>query len=276
LDTECGLDVLAIAGAWQKSHENGSIDIGSEENKPMKLPRNSAGLLVKTMLVFGFTSVMGVTPLFAQATLADLVANNGTLSIGDKTFSNFGWQASLADASELSADAAGLIVTPEINDGIYYLDFGGGILVNNLMGVSTLLGDLKLTYTVTASPGWIINMIDQNYTVNALQNSGQIIIGETVKDIHGIVVGNSTLTLNPLDLSDPLAETGDNLNINPGERQLFVTKDITIAAFPGQLVGMSDIEQSFHQIPEPGVMVLGSLGGALLLYLGSRRQARCD
>jgi hypothetical protein len=112
--------------------------------------------------------------------------------------------------------------------------------------------------------------------VNALQNSGQIIIGETVKDIHGIVVGNSTLTLNLLDLSDPLAETGDNLNINPGEQQLFVTKDITIAAFPGQLVGMSDIEQSFHQIPEPGVMVLGSLGGALLLYLGSRRQARCD
>lgn len=267
---------LAAACASQRNHENDFIDIRSQESKPMKLLRNHARQLVQTMLVFGFTSVMGVTPLFAQATLAYLVANNGTLTIGDKTFSNFGWQASLADASELNTDAAGLIVTPQMLDGIYYLDFSGGIVVDNLLGTSTLLGDLKLTYTVTASPGWIINMIDQNYTVNALQNSGQIIIGETVKDAQAIIVGNSTLTLNPLDLSDPLAETGDNLNINPGEQKLFVMKDITIAAYANQLVGMSDIQQSFHQVPEPSAMLLGSLGGGWLLFLRSRRQARRD
>jgi hypothetical protein len=245
----------------------------------MKILRNSARQLVKTMLVFGFTSAMGVTPLFAQGistygTLADLVANNGTLTIGDKTFSNFGWQASLADASELNVDAAGLTVSAFIGSGgVYYLDFAGGLVVNNLHGSSDLLGDLKLSYTVTANSG-SINMIDQLYTPNATPASGQIIIGETAKNNQGIIVGNSTLTLNPTDLSDPQAEAGDNLNFT-GEPQLFVVKDILIAAAAGNLVGLSDVQQSFHQVPEPSAMLIGSLGG-VLLFLRLRRQTRRD
>jgi hypothetical protein len=215
----------------------------------MKLFGNPIKNLVKTILVFGFTSAMGVTPLFAQvtnsATLAGLT-NGETLTIGDKTFSNFSWQASLTDASELNVDAAGLTVSAFIgSDGVYYLDFAGGITVNNLQGNSDLLGNLKLTYTVTANPG-SINMIDQQYTPNGTPGSGQIIIGETAKNNQGITVGNSTLTLNPTDLSDPQAEAGDNLNFT-GESQLFVVKSILIAADAGNSVGLSDVRQSFHQ-----------------------------
>ena len=229
---------------------------------------------------FGIAACMGIlaasaTSVFAQvSTLAGLVANNGTLTIGDKTFSNFGWVASLGDAIELNAQAAGLTVSAFIGlDGVYYLDFAGGLVVNNLGGNSSLLGDLKLTYTVTANPG-SINMIDQLYTPNATPASGQIIIGETVKNNQGIIVGNSTLTLNPTDLSDPQPEGGDNLNFT-GEPQLFVVKDILIAANAGNAVGLSDVRQSFHQVPEPSAMLLGSLGGGLLLLLNLRgRQAR--
>jgi len=116
-------------------------------------------------------------------------------------------------------------------------------------------------------------MIDQNYTPTALPVAGnQIVIAETVANVLNVVVANSTLTLNPQDLSDPNPEAGDNLNINPPQQQLSVIKDIVITAAPGQLVGLSDVEQSFHQVPEPGTMLLGSLGGGLLLFLRSRRK----
>jgi len=200
--------------------------------------------------------------------LFDLAHNNGSLTIGDKTFSGFGWTASFPDASELYAQAAGLTVTASIVNGIYYLDFTGGIAVNNLAGNATLLGDLNLKYTVTVNdPSQRIWMIDQNYTPNGLPVAGnQIIIGETVKNNQGVIKGQSTLTLNPADFSDPPAEFGDNLYITPGEQQLFVVKDILIAAAAGQLVGLSDVEQSFHQVPEPTTVIAGAL---LLLPLGA-------
>jgi hypothetical protein len=186
-----------------------------------------------------------------------------TLTIDDKTFSNFGYLATGADASELNTDAAGLQVTASSVGGVDYLDFGGLIAVNNLVGTSTLLGDLKLTYTVTANPG-SISMIDQNYTPNALPSGGQIIIDETVAVPGGATVASSTLTLNPLVLSQT---AGPNLIVNPSEQQLLVTKDIFIGALAGQLVGLSDVEQSFHQlaVPEPASVGLFLTGlGALV------------
>jgi PEP-CTERM motif len=212
--------------------------------------------------------------------LANLISTGGTLTIGDKTFSNFGIFASGADASELAADASGLNVTASIAGGIYYLDWSGLIGVNNLFGTSPLLGDLQLKYTVTVTGPNVISMIDQNYTPNALPAGGQIIIGETAKNILGAIVGNSTLTLNPTDLSDPAPEPGDNLNINPGEQQLFVTKDIFIAAATGQFVGLSDVEQSFHQVaavPEPASVKLILFGlAALAGFQGLRRKKVLD
>jgi len=215
----------------------------------------------------------------ASITLGQLVSSGGSITVGDKTFSNFGYDATLADASALSSQAAGLIVTADIVNGIYYLDFNGGLAVDNLLGSGNLLGDLKLTYTVTAANPNLITMIDQNYTVNALPGSGQIIIGETVRNPLGEIKGNSTLTLNPLDLSDPLTEPGDNLVISPGQSQLLVTKDILIAAFAGQLVGLSDVEQSFHQaVPEPTTIIAGALlllpfGASTLRILRKNRKA---
>ena len=238
----------------------------------------------KLIVILAVTTMVAMIQT-AQAvltdSLGDLVNPNGnysSLTIGDKTFSNFGFVASLADASALSSQAAGLTVTASILNGIYYLDFAGGLVVNNFHGIGDLLGDLKLTYTVTVNnPGSAINMIDQNFTPNGTLAFGQIIIGETVKN-NGVTVGNSTLTLTPNDLSDPTAEAGDNLNF-AGAHQLAVTKDILIDAFAGQLVGLSDVEQSFHQaVPEPttiiaGVLLLLPFGASTLRILRKNRTA---
>ena len=203
-------------------------------------------------------------------TLGDLFSSGGSLTIGDKTFSGFGWVNS---DGLLNSQAAALTVTASILGGVYYLDWSGSLTVNNTTGSSAVLGDVTLTYTVTANPG-LINMIDQSYTPVGSAGSGQIIIGETVQvqNQTGETVGNSTLTLNPLYTVEPPAEQGDNLNFSP-ESQLFVTKDILIAALPGYSVGLTDVEQSFHQVPEPTTMALLVFGAGTLWIVRKRRMA---
>ena len=189
----------------------------------MKIFWDPTKRLVKTLVVLGFLSAVAAVPVIAQVyTLGDLVASGAAISIGDKTFGGFTWTAKGADASEINSEAAGLSVSASIVGGIYYLDFSGGLAVNNLTGAGSLSGELVLGYTVTASSG-LIAMIDQNYTPTALPVAGnQIIITETVANVLGVVVANSTLALNPQDLSDPNPEAGDNLNINPPQQRLSV------------------------------------------------------
>ena len=238
----------------------------------MKILRNSARQLVKTMLVFGFTSAIGVIPLFAQVTnsgtLANL-ANGGTLSIDDKIFSGFSYTPS----GLTFFDPNQIIVNATESGGIDYLTWSGNIsLVSG--GIAT--ADLKLNYIVTSTDG-PINMIDQAYTGSAI--NGFLAVDETAATgaFGGMVVGYSHLEVG--DFSDPPAETvqGDNLIINPSQSVLYVTKDLGFAVVsPSEgFITISQVTQSFHQVPEPSAMLLGSCGG-LLLFLRLRRQARRD
>jgi hypothetical protein len=238
----------------------------------MKLLRNSARQLVKTMLVFGFTSAMGVTPLFAQGTTSGTLAgltNGGTLSIDDKIFSGFSYKPS----DLTSFDPSQIIVTATESGGIDYLTWSGHITFgSDDFGTA----DLLLNYIVT-STGKPIDLIDQSYT--GIATNGLLAIDETAATgaFGGTVVGYSHLEIG--DTNDPPGETvqGDNLIINPSQSVLYVTKDIGFAVFPGGgSITIDQVEQSFHQVPEPSAMLLGSLGGGLLLLLRLRRQARRD
>jgi hypothetical protein len=247
----------------------------------MKILRNSARQLVKTMLVFGFTAAMGVTPMFAQSnTLANL-ANGETLSIGDKTFTGFGYQAS----GLTSFDPNQIFVTATESGGIDYLTWSGNM---SLSSSSFATADLVFNYIVTANPG-SISMIDQRYTGGA--QNGSLLINETATSA-GAPTAHSQLSAGFVnDPSDPNTypngpltpfDIGENdlLFIVPSQTTLYVTKDISFAVFgspaaPG-LVTVFEVQQSFHQVPEPSAMLLGSLGGGLLLFLRLRRQARRD
>ncbi len=240
----------------------------------MKLFGNPINGLVKAALVCGFISVMGAAPLFAQVytgTLADLAATGGSLTVGDKTFSGFSYVAS----SDLTSfDPSQITVMAGIgSDGVYYLTWSGNIA---LATFGTAVADLKLNYIVSASAGSIV-MIDQAYTGSA-QGGGLLAVDETAAlgSFGGIIVGQSHLTA--LDVSDPPAEINDVLNIVPPQTLLYVTKDIALAAIApaGSLVTISQVSQSFHQVPEPGTLLLAGLGGGLLLFLKSRRQTRRD
>jgi hypothetical protein len=223
-----------------------------------------------SFLAVGLLAFSGVANAL---TLGQLISNQGTISIGDKTFSGFGIVATgdnQAVIDALNAQAGGLNVSASIVGGVYYLDFAGQLFVDNTLGIANLHGDLKLSYTVTANPG-VITMIDQLYTPNAVGGTGQIIIGETVAS-GGVILANSTLSLDPGDLSDPVPERGDNLLVDPGQHTLNVVKDIQITAFAGAHVGLSDVQQSFHQDVPDGGMTLVLLGAAVTCVGFARRK----
>jgi hypothetical protein len=237
----------------------------------MKFVQKQRKWLATTMLAVVFTSTAGVTSLFAQVytdSLADLInphGNYSSLTIDDKTFSQF----SIVGSGLTSFDPANIVVTAYVNNGIDYLTWAGNI---SFTGGGPSTADLVLNYVVSASAG-SINMIDQAYTGTAT-GSGLLAISETVAtgSYGGTVVGNSQLS--NVDLSDPPAEFNDNLNIVPPQTLLYVTKDITLA-IPNSnltLVTVSQVTQSFHQVPEPGTVLLGCLAGGLLLLLKLQRQ----
>ena len=201
----------------------------------------------------------------ANTTLAALVANGGSLTIGDKTFSNF----SYTESGLTSFDASQITVSVSAIGNVDYLTWGGNISVATL-GFAT--GDLLLNYSVTASAG-LITSIDQNYTGGVGSGIGSVSIVENVRspavNNGSSVVATSSLSLH--DTSDPSWElSSDQPYITPGQAVLHVTNDIGLGAFadandPVGFVTISEIQQSFHQSAVPdGGMTLGLLGLTML------------
>ena len=212
------------------------------------------------MLVFGFMLAMGVTPLFAQTlytgTLAGL-ANGGTLSIDDKTFSGFSYQ----NSGLTSFDPTAITVTASESGGVDYLTWSGNMsFVSG--GVAT--ADLVLNYIVTANRG-AVNMIDQSYT--GVGTNGLLAIDETVATgaFGGTIVASSHLQIGVTNDPPGVPGQGENLNIDPAQSVLYVTKDIGLAVISssGGSVTIDQVEQSFHQVPEP------TTAGCFLLGLGA-------
>jgi uncharacterized protein (DUF779 family) len=240
----------------------------------MKLLGNPISKPFKGILVFGFTLAIGATPLFAQtnSTLAAL-ANGGSLTIDDKTFYGFSYQFSGLTAF----DPSQIFVTASQVGEVDYLTWTGNM---SLISGGFATADLVLNYNVTANPG-LIYMIDQRY-IGTAQN-GSLLINETATSA-GAPTAHSQLSAGFVsDPSDPNTypngpfDIGENdlLSISPAQSTLYVTKDIVLDVFSGGGSMTIDlVEQSFHQVPEPGTMVLGCLGGGLLLILRSRNQRR--
>lgn len=239
----------------------------------MKITQKTLTVLV--IGVFGFTVAVDAGSVITQPrtsdTLADLIATGGSLSIADKTFSDFG----VVDSSLTSFNPANILVTASQDaNGVDYLTWGGNISVASA-GLAT--ADLLLNYVVTAHQG-TISMIDQAYTGSA--QGGLLSVDETVAtgSFGGPVVANSHLQVG--DLSDPPAETtiiGDNLNVNPSQSILFVTKNIGLAVTSenGGFITISQVSQSFHQVvPEPSSLGLLSGGLGLLAWMRHARRRK--
>jgi hypothetical protein len=188
-------------------------------------------------------------------TLADLSANGGSLTIGDKTFSGFSYQ----ESGLTTFNAANITVTASIVNGIYALSWTGNIALSSGVASSA---DLLLNYVVTANAG-LITMIGQSYTGSA--QNGSLSVDETV---HVGGFGGATVATSHVDVNSPNGtSTGPNLSVLPPQSTLYVTKDIAFGTFGAGLVTMSVVTQQFTQtsVPEPSTVVAGAL---LLLPFG--------
>jgi hypothetical protein len=232
--------------------------------------------LSKTILSVLATGVISCGLLSQQAqaltsdSLLNLQTNGGTLAVGDKVFSNF----SFVNTGLSSFNAAGIIVTASFVGGVYYLDYAGNM---SLASATPGIADLLLNYTVTATAGQIVT-IDQFYTGGAdtIPPGGTglaLNITETART-GPLILGVSHLNL--VDMSDPFAEAGDLLDINPPQTTLDVTKDIAFAITnaTGGFVTVSDVQQSFHQTVPDGGSAVALLGIALAGIEGARRVLR--
>jgi hypothetical protein len=197
-------------------------------------------------------------------TLQHLVDTGGALTIGDKIFNNFNY----FESGLTSFDASQIHVTASIANGIYFLTWAGNI---SLVSGGAASGDLLLNYRVTATAGQI-SAIGQAYTGSAQPQPGTFLaIDETARDTQGNLVANSHLDEH--DMSDPAAEPGDNLNLTPPQQTIDVTKDIALATVNGGFVTISEIRQSFTQVPEAATTALVCIGLALI-GATARRKAR--
>jgi len=194
-------------------------------------------------------------------TLADLVTNHQTLTLGDKVFSDFTFQ----NSGLTSFDPSNIQVTLSIVGGTYFLTWDGNMSLTSSSGPIT--ADLLLGYTVTATGG-LIDTIDASFTGSAQPSNGAFLaVDETARDANGNVVGTTHLDSQ---------HRSDSFPINPPQRSLRVTKDIgfAISNANGGFVTISEIGQSFHQaVPEPATTMLfgsGLLSG--VLYLRRRRR----
>jgi hypothetical protein len=194
--------------------------------------------------------------------LADLIAGDD-ISIGDKIFSDFAVECQSGTCDE-DTIASNTTVEAFIDDGVYFLEFGGAGL---LFGADV---DFHLEFTVTATAG-LLTMIDQAIGVQSTGNqTGTVSVQETV--LNGLeIVAQSNI--NQLDVSDPPAEIFplDDLIIDPGLMTVDVVKDINInldedcrdqagAPCTGN-IGTTFLRQSFHQqVPEPTTLILLGTG----------------
>ncbi len=205
-------------------------------------------------------------PAFAQSSdnLLHLATTGGTLTIGDKIFGGFSFSASgLTDF-----DPSQIQVTASIQGGVYYLTYAGNM---SIISGGTATADLLLNYTVTSTAG-LISMIDQYYAGSANGDGTFLSVDEVARNQAGNVVANSHLDVK--DLSDPFGEPGDNLDVDPALPFLRVTKDIAFGVTNGGFVTISEVAQSFHQVPEASTMTLLALGALPLVRILRRKRRK--
>ena len=197
------------------------------------------------------TGLAGVAS--AAVSLDTLVATDGTITVGDKTFGNFSWNGPDLQVTGVGNGTVG---------NLYGLSFQGGLYQLGAGSVS-----YQLDYTVTAGPGYRIDDLYEQANYNAI--GGSVNISEVVlTSPGGTQVGQAVVGTgySPSTVA----------NLSGAFKELWVQKSIVLTATgPGDFAVASIIDQRFSQtVPEPATCVAG-LGGLLLAAaVTSRRKAR--
>lgn len=213
----------------------------------MSLTRQLALLLA---LSAGSVSMGDTIVHSADTVLLSSLLSGGSLSVGDKTFTNFNYSA-VGDMPPATA----VNVIPIVMDGDYGLRFQGGFIDTVSPGAS----DSLITFSVSAPGPWI---------------SGAVLAGNV--DTAGTGgVASVTETFIPELTTETLTITSavnlvDSLTFSAPVQTLNVQKDIILLAGDAPAT-LSFVDQAFPQVPEPSaglMMIFGVLG---LTHIRRRR-----
>ena len=197
--------------------------------------------------------------------LSTLVVPNGTITVGDKTFTNFTY-----NFTGDMPPAINVNVIPITDDaGNFGIRFQGAFIdTTGVPGGS----DALITYTVTAGDGRLISDAHIEGNPTRLGTLGSISVTETFLPLNQVPPYRMTI-YDDQNLGTKLV---DNTVFTP-IKSLNVQKDIlALAKLPNepqgpQTVTMSFVDQTFSQIPEPTAALLMLCGVMGFGFIGRRR-----
>jgi len=208
----------------------------------------------------------GALAFSASAALAVPITPSPTLTSAGNTFDTFG----------CNVLALGAIAQPTNCNQIDVSATGGNLTIQSgfVAGLNSF-DDALLTYHVHSDAG--IDAIDLSFNGSflGLAVTGVTEIVRTGPGQFAPIVGALTVSCStglPCDLQDPAFETPPDIPLTGTFKDLWITKDIVVAAGIGTGT-ISVIGQSFHQVPEPASM---AIFGSALVGIGLLRRRRKD
>ena len=232
---------------------------GSHTKRSTKASISSAVFAVSLLFLFVAAKTQAFTIVGSSQPLQQLLQPNATLLVDDKLFSNFFLVP--VGAPNTPLDPTKIFITPIVDS------FGPGILISGaFQAQAPNLLQFNLGYKVTVTdPNLFIS--DAHLFFNGTANGdGLATIAED------LFIGANAYQMNVFATSISSKLT-DTVFIMPPVKTIdFVLKDIIVngGSLPGSFASVSAITQTFSQIPEPGTVVLTSLG-ILALFLARRR-----
>jgi hypothetical protein len=194
--------------------------------------------------------------------LQNLISSGGSMTVGDKVFSNFGYTGNSGNYPASSA----ITVAPLPPSGTdAFGNFGIRFGLEGFNAPGGPATDFLLTYTVTNlgdAPRITDVHLASNLSIAGTPTQGDHPFGTIVETITAPNVGpvaqiNNSVTTTTSSLSSMACF------VPSGPYQtLFVTKDVQLFSTPGAITTVSFIDQSFSQIaaPEPHSLVLMGCG----------------
>src|SRR5436190_9843491 len=197
-----------------------------------------------TLILSLLSAICLVAPVRAATPvpLDQLISTNGSLTVGDKKFSDFGFGG---DTNKIRPSDI-LVETLMFPGGYLGLRFSGNMVANG-----TDL-DFALFYSAQTTNGLpLITQIGQSFMLTGTGNGGFILIGESIFDL-GFFVGSTVAhsSIGFADFVDPPGEPqlGDDLIVNPPLRKVWVTKDVHLFANDtNSTVGVLNLDQNYCQ-----------------------------